>query len=95
MHCGGRFDPAQLPEFVTDEALFFFRLFGRLNTWKGSLPDPGGILDQDERTMQALDIIASEVAAHERMEAELQRQRAEIASAASAGARVYSYQRRR
>ena len=46
------------------------KLFHRLQLYPGTLPDPGGVLDQDERTMRILDIIASEFeegrARHER-----------------------------
>ncbi|MBU1701442.1 MAG: hypothetical protein KJ970_13170 [Candidatus Eisenbacteria bacterium] len=41
----------------------YMKLWRRMTTWKGTLPENGGVLDQDERTMHMLDIVEEETSA--------------------------------
>ena len=40
---------------------FYMGLHKRMTRYPGALPDPGGLLDQDERTMRILDVIGDEI----------------------------------
>jgi len=45
---------------LLEPAAFYLRLWNRCDRFK-TLPRPGGLLEQDERTMRMLDVVAATV----------------------------------
>ncbi len=61
---------------MTPSAIWWLRLYKRVKRWR-SLPEDGGILDQEERTMRQLDLIADLVQEHEEERAKVEKARRE------------------
>lgn len=76
---------------IPERAAFWLQLYRDVKRW-GALPDPGGLLDQETRTMRMLNVIADE---YDRWTIEQQRLREERLkiqqTLGHSGGRVYGF----
>lgn len=57
--------PIDEQPFITPRVKFLMDLWQRLQRYPGTLPGPGGLMDQEERLMRHLDVVHDRVTARE------------------------------